>query len=708
MVWRRLAAAALGLALWAAPALADLPVRTENVTAQLHSSRAAVAPGETVTVALRLKVRPEWHTYWRNSGDSGLPTTLDWTLPAGVTAGDIQWPLPKPLPFGPLMNYGYDGETLYPVAITVPASAKPGETLDLAAQAEWLVCKDICIQEGAALALTLPVAAKGAPDPEWAKPIAAAVKALPGPAPEITARLTAAGEVVKLSATGVPLAAVKSLANPYFFPFDGTIIDHAKPQNPSVGAAGVTVELTSGAAGTLGKEKLAGLLVADTLEAGQTVRRGWEIEATPGDALPGAAGAASRGDGGSGTGNLTLPLALFFAFLGGLILNIMPCVFPVLSLKAMSLAKGADAASAQKQGLLFLAGVMATFLALAAALIGLQAAGQAVGWGFQLQEPLFVAGLALLFFVIGLNLLGAFEFGGGLQNAGASLVAKGGNAGAFFTGALAVVAATPCTAPFMGAAMGFAATQPPAANLAVFAALGLGFAAPMTALAFIPAVRNALPKPGKWMETAKQFFAFPMFATAVWLAWVLAAQAGEMGVLALLSLAVAIGFAIWAQRALKPQLRWALAAPLLIATLFLGGRALIDARPAQAGVAEAPVGAGPVYEAWSPTRLAELRAAGTPVFVNFTADWCITCKVNERVALSGARLKAAFEGKGIVYLKGDWTIRDSVIAAELAAHGRNGVPLYLYYPPDGGAGEVLPQLLTEDIVLDAIAKTEGA
>jgi thiol:disulfide interchange protein len=682
--------AVLGFAALAPLALAQTgqTVKTENVQASLIAADAAVAPGQTAAIALRLLVRPKWHTYWINPGDSGAETTLDWTAPPGVQVGPIQWPVPKTLPLGPLVNYGYEGETIYPISVKVPANAKPGQTLELQAEAGWLVCEEICIPEGGPLSITLPVAAAARENAEWAATIAEAAAALPKKA-DAQARLTKSSDGATLTVAGAD--AKGKWANAYFFPLIGTAIDHAAPQAPEFGAEGVRLNLKKGTDGALGTQKLGGLLKFTDAEGRE---KAVMIEAAPGAALDlGALAPPARASGGGDSGgDLTLPLALVFAFIGGLILNVMPCVLPVLSLKALSLARGHDPAQARAQGLLFLAGVMATFLALAGALIALQSAGAAVGWGFQLQEPWFVGALALLFFVIGLNLLGVFEIGGSLQNVGGGLAQKQGAAGAFFTGALAVLAATPCTAPFMAGAMGFAATQPPAANLAVFAALGLGFATPMTALSFAPAVRAALPKPGAWMDRLKQFFAFPMFATAVWLAWVLAAQAGADGVLALLSIAVALAAILWAVKTLERPATKAAVAALALA---LAGGVVWTLQPQAQAAALQP-------QPWSAARVLQANAAGQTVFVNFTADWCVTCKVNERTALSGCRVAEAFGKAEIIYLKGDWTARDDVIAAELKAHGRQGVPLYIVYRP-GAAPRVLPQILTEDLVIEAIA-----
>ncbi|MGE3867413.1 MAG: protein-disulfide reductase DsbD family protein, partial [Hyphomonadaceae bacterium] len=522
------------------------PVRTENVEAELVSSRAAAAPGERFTVALRQKIREGWHTYWLNPGDSGEPTELVWNDAARFAPGPLQWPAPEAIPVGPLTNYGYAGEVLFPVVLTAPADAQPGRTT-LTAHARWLVCADICIPEEADLALTIDIAAAGRDDPLWAGPIAAVVAALPKPG-GVSARLARAGDHYALEASGGALGAA-AIRNPYFFPFAGDAIDHAGAQAPKVRGDAVSLTLTPSVVGNIGKGDLGGVLTFEAREGGRWVRRAVEITATPGAAVTGGGAAGSE---------LGVGLALAFAFLGGLILNVMPCVFPVLSIKALSLARADHAGEARRHGLLFLGGVLATFLALAGGLLALKAAGAAVGWGFQLQEPLVVGGLALLFFAIALNLIGVYEIGGGLQNVGSGLAAGGGDAGAFFTGALAVLAATPCTAPFMGAALGYAATQPAAVSLAVFAALALGFAAPFTALSLIPALRAWLPKPGPWMGRFKVILACAMFAAAGWLGWVLAQQAGAGGGLAVLSACVGLACAGGCWRAyLSPARRWA-------------------------------------------------------------------------------------------------------------------------------------------------------
>jgi thiol:disulfide interchange protein DsbD len=388
------------------------------------------------------------------------------------------------------------------------------------------------------------------------------------------------------------------------------------------------------------------------------------------------------------------------ALLGGLLLNLMPCVFPILAMKAMALARlsGAARREVRAHAASYTAGVLACFLGLAGLLIGLRGAGVAAGWGFQFTAPAFVAGLAWLMLAVGLNLSGVYTMGGP-AGAGAGLAARGGHAGSFFTGALAVLVATPCTAPFMAAAVGAALAMPAAETLLVFAALGLGLAAPYALLGLFPGLAGRLPRPGGWMEALRQGLAFPMYGAAAWLAWVLAQQAGPDGLLLLLGGAVLIGFAAWALG--LAQRGGGRIGRVLAGVAAIGALALLP------GLAAAPPAAASTEaqaEAWSAPRVAALQAEGRPVFVNLTAAWCITCKVNERLVLRSGAVQAAFAGRNLAYLAGDWTQGDPVIGALLREHGREGVPLYLLYPAGGGAPQVLPQVLTEGIVLRALAE----
>lgn len=697
------ALAALILSFFAlSPAVAQPLTAERQVDAGLHSSRTAVAPGETFTIVLRETINEGWHTYWRNPGDSGEATQLVWTLPAGWRAGEIQWPAPEAVPYAILVNYGYAGEVLFPIEITVPANARPGTNVTLNAAARWLVCSDICIPEDATLTLTVPVAAQGRDDPRWAARIADTVANIPRRDPAVTATI-GSGEPARLS---VALPNAAEFRNTRFFPFERGVVKAAQPQEARDGPVGVSFSLRSDLQ-PLGNAPLAGLVAYDTQVNGVWVRRGVEIEAQPGAPIAGTdaqavafsedyALAELEGRAASATpvqveglSGLALLAALGLAFLGGLILNVMPCVLPVLSVKALAFAGGVQAGEARRHGVLYFAGVMVTFLLLAGVLIALRGAGEAVGWGFQLQEPWVTSLLALLFFVIGLNLLGVFEFGAGAQNLGAGLASRRGDAGAFFTGALAVIAATPCTAPFMAGAIGAVLTQTASTTFLIFAALGLGFALPLTLLHFMPGLQKLIPKPGAWMARVKSVLAFPIFATAIWLVWVLAEQAGADGVAAVLSMFAAVAFAIVTSRWGRV---WA-----IVGVLMLGVTGAFVWQPLLGVERQEAL----VSEPWSPERVVALQNEGRAVFVNFTAAWCVTCKVNESVAFT-PRLAASFADTNTAYLVGDWTNRDEAIAGALAQYGRAGVPLYLYYPADGGEPQVLPQVLSESLMLQTI------
>lgn len=699
--------AAIGLvAAMSAQALAA-PAPPSHVQAELVADHLGVTPGGQIHLALRQVIEPGWHTYWRNPGDSGQATTLSFHLPPGWTAGPLAWPAPSPLRTGPLMDYGYSGEVLLPVTLAAPATAQPGQAVTVTAHAGFLVCKDVCVPQDADLAINLSVTATPpAADPRWGPVIAAALAKIPVPGP-LKAAVTPAAQALKLSIVGAP---VKGGDFPvaYFFPYDSSVIDHAQPQTIERGADGLTLTLAPGAAFKSGKRPAA---ITGVLSLGDAA---YEVTAPAGPPLPGAAGLGPPESPQSAGARLArLAIAAGLAFIGGLILNLMPCVFPVLAMKAAALARHAhEPRAARVQGLAFMAGVVATFLALAAALIAARAAGQAIGWGFQLQTPAVVAALSLVMLLVALDLSGVFEIGGGLQSLAGRPGTGDGALGALLTGVLAVAVAAPCTAPFMAGAIGFALTQSPAWALLIFLALGLGMAAPFTLLAFAPGLLSRLPRPGPWMDGLKTALAFPMYAAAAWLVWVFSQQTGPTGLAGLLAATVLTGLAAWlygaAQRARANGGRsWG----ALIGAVSVFGLALGAAfwPSAQATTTRT---AGPTTELpsepFSPERLAALRAAGRPVFVNFTAAWCVTCQVNERVALSGNHLAEAFRKAGVVYLVGDWTNRNAVIANTLAEHGRAGVPLYLMYGRGGGEPAVLPQILTEGLVEDAVRKATGA
>ena len=682
-------------------------ISTEQVRAELvaHAPQ-GVLPGQPLWLGLVLEHQPHWHTYWKNPGDSGLPTTLAWTLPAGFKAGEIDWPTPSRLPIGPLMNHGYEGRLLLPVKVEVPAGYA-GDTLSVKLRADWLVCKDVCIPEGGDFALDIPArsafAAHGAD-------FEAAFAARPRTLAETKASATIGHDGLALEVAGLPAAwAGKAIE---FFPEAPGVLDNALPRQAAWDGARwrVRVPLSDQRIDT--PARMDAVLVAPGEKAG--VRVGFDIAGSwpaPGS-TPAPAGVAAPSAAGSAA-PLGLGLALLFALIGGAILNLMPCVFPVLSLKVLGFAAHADDRRAHAiSGLAYTLGVVLSFVALAALLLALRAGGEQLGWGFQLQSPVVIAVLAALFTLIGLNLAGVFEFGSVLPSSLATLQARHPVLDSFLTGVLAVAVASPCTAPFMGASLGLAVTLPAAQALAVFAALGLGMALPYLAASLWPAVARALPRPGAWMARFKVLMAFPMFATVIWLVWVIGQQVGIDGAAALLAVLLALAFIAWAlgtpgigrigraafgafgALAFAAALSWML--PALHAAAATAGAA----RSSESGES------GSAWEPWSEQRVAELRAAGKPVFVDFTAAWCVTCQYNKRSTLADAAVMADFAARGVVLLRADWTRRDPAITAALAAFGRNGVPVYALYGRDG-APHLLSEILSVGEVREALARLEA-
>ena len=682
------------------------PQRNVRIEVELVPMNAWAAPGSTAVVALRQKIQPGWHTYWRNPGDSGGPTTLDWSLPAGVVAGEILWPLPNRQRLGDIVNLGYEGQVFLPVPIDIPAGARPGTTIPLTVTALLFVCSDeMCVPDSFTLRLDLPIREGTAPlTGSDGAAIQRLVETAPRPA-GITARATLTGGRLVLSATGGALAGA-DIGRATFYPFEAGRIDHDVALSAAAGPDGLSLTLdpTDDLVASGLTAPLAGVLATD---AGA-----WEIAAVPGSPLPGTTGrglATADAPGGGAFDAGTAARAILFAFLGGLILNLMPCVFPVLALKAAALARSSrDAGEARVDGLAYLAGVLATILMLGGVLLVLRGLGQEIGWGFQLQSPPVVALLALLMLVVGLNLAGLFQIGLGLQAAGGSRLSRlNGPIGAFFTGVLAVVVAAPCTAPFMAVALGAALVLPAPLALLVFLFLGLGLALPYLAISLSPGLLARLPRPGPWMERLQQVLSVPMFAAALWLGWVFQRQQGWTPALLLMAGATLLGLAAWAfgrrqtaRAAGKPARPLMLASALaLVVALGLTGVASSLAPSVRTGSGD---GSGPATRPWSTQAVAEAQAAGKPVLVDFTADWCVSCKINERTSLQSPRVAEAIARTGTVYLVADWTLRDPVIARELARHGRSGVPLYLVYAPGEAAPRILPQLLTEGVVLEAL------
>jgi thiol:disulfide interchange protein/DsbC/DsbD-like thiol-disulfide interchange protein len=686
---------------------ASTVVTTDQVRAELMAfAPEGVEPGKPVWVGLQIAHQPEWHTYWKNSGDSGLPTVLDWQLPAGITAGDIAWPAPKKIPIGTLANYGYENTVLLPVPLTV-AKNFSGTQLDIQLKAAWLVCKKECIPQEGDFTLTIPVKSSTALQ---GKVFQAAFDAAPKPLPTGSSQIEVSDnkgiKAIKVALSGLPDSLTGKTLE--FFPETGSVIEPAaqwsqawqgKTWTAQVPLSGQRTESP-----TLMPVVVAWGKASYRIEA--PVKGDWPQVAAAA-LVPPALETALKANATSGAApiqapaaSLTLWAALLGALIGGMILNLMPCVFPVLAIKVMSFVKVKDQATRVKTGLAYTAGVTLSFLALGALLLGLRAAGEQLGWGFHLQSPAVVAGLAILFTLLGLNLAGLFEFGNILPSRVASLQAQNPTVDSFLSGVLATAIASPCTAPFMGASLGYAVGLPAAQALAVFAAIGLGMALPYLAASAIPAVANMLPRPGAWMVTFKQLMAFPMFATVVWLVWVLGQQSGIDGAGALLGVLVLISLIIWALT-LKGRVR------AVIATFSVAACALFiwstgqNITKIQDNSATASLASG--WQAWEPGRVEQLTASGQSVFVDFTAAWCVTCQYNKKTTLSNAQVLADVAAKKVVLLRADWTRRDPAVTAALAQLGRSGVPVYVIYKP-GRAPVVMSEILSVDDVRAELAK----
>jgi DsbC/DsbD-like thiol-disulfide interchange protein/cytochrome c biogenesis protein CcdA len=657
--------------LLAAPAHGQAPGARNNIAATLVAGSEAPAPGQAVTIAISFVPQPGWHGYWLNPGDAGAPMRVAWRLPPGVQVDAFRYPVPQRLTIAGLMNYVFEGPHATLATLRVPADAPRGAALPLRARIDYLACTDqICVPEQADLALDLRVG-DGSIAAETRAQFDTWRAALPRPL-SATGTFERQGSRLRFA---IPIPADAAVDDPYLFPVSRDVLAYAAPQLVSRNGDAIIVETDAHAlAGN--PSAFDGLLAVGG-------GRGFLFAAQPGPVPP--AGEPIGAEAGAG---LAAMLSAFLgAILGGLILNVMPCVFPILSLKALSLARaGESEAKARREALSYAAGVTLTCLALGALLLGLRSAGVAAGWAFQLQEPRFVLFLLLLVTAVALSLAGLFRFPG-------LSVSSGGRLGAFGSGVLAAFVATPCTGPFMAAALGAALVLPAAGALAVFGGLGLGLALPFLLLGFVPALRRRLPRPGPWMERLQRLLSVPMFLTALGLAWVLGRQTGVDGMTLGLAGALAAGFALWwlGARGATPQ-RWA-ALALLVAAFAVPLLALGAARPAQ-GAAPSALAAEPFSEA----RLAALRAERRPVFVYFTADWCLTCKVNERGALASPEVAERFRRAGVQVLAGDWTLGDAAISRFLERHGRSGVPLYLYYPA-GGEAQILPQLLTSGDLL---------
>jgi thiol:disulfide interchange protein/DsbC/DsbD-like thiol-disulfide interchange protein len=762
------ALAALALGVLSTASAATGTVRVDSLDVELVSATDSVRGGEPALVGLRIRHDAGWHTYWRNPGDSGLPTQVRIQAPPGVQVGEIQWPAPSRMFVGPLANYGFEGEIVLPIQVMVPTGQAGPLRLD--AQAEWLVCREVCIPGEASVSLTLPVSAGPVRPGRHASLFEAMARRTPDPARPIEAALHRDGERLSLAFAALDGAAPISVAE--FFPFPTGVVSAPAPQALLRTDRGWRLDLQR-APDADSPASIAGVLMADgrpiELRAGAVA--GPAPAGTPvsvaqapvqaprqvgllGSLLGGGGGGgsamstagagigqgltegATTAPGGSSTSGLALMLG--FGILGGLILNLMPCVFPVVGLKVLAFAGTAqgDPAQGRRAGrtsaVLFSLGVLLSFWVLAALILGFRAAGESIGWGFQLQSPLFVGTMALLFFAIGLNFSGVFDFGLRMSQLGG--IGGTSRGGSFATGVLAVLVATPCTAPFMGSALGYTLARPALDTWLVFTAIGLGMALPYLVLGWFPQWLRWLPRPGRWMETFKQVLAFPMYATAAWLAWVLAQQAGPDGVLRLLFATVLVGFVAWAYgrfssgasasssaaesggsssgpapgsgsgQGSAPGRRASAAAGIaaLVAAVALVVPLADEAEGRAAAAERGASGLAASWQPWSEESVAAALADGRSVFVDFTAAWCVTCQANKALVLDRDPVASVFAGEGVVTMRADWTQRDPAITAALARFGRNGVPLYVVYRQGDPEPRLLPELLTSGIVLGAL------
>lgn len=729
--------------LLSASVLSAQPVDGGHARVELISERALAVPGETVWFGLSFEIDPKWHIYWTNPGDAGIPPEITWRETGGVSAdsiGEFEWPLPELLPVvpGQIMDYGYSDQVVLPFSVTLPADIEGPIVFE--GVADYLICEDVCIPESVDIRLMLSIGAGQIPDTRASELIQTALAQVPPAFPGEVA-LSKEGDSWIMSLAAPEIAGQEAEAR--FFPY-GHEITHAADQTASFGASGFSLSLTPDSASADLPETLSGVVTLGDAA--------FEVKATSGSVLPGT----RSSNGGIGAENgASLPLLMVFALVGGLILNLMPCVLPVLSIKAMGLVSSTangQAAEARAHGLWYTAGVLASFGVLAAAILSVRAATGIAIWGFWLQNPILVTALILVVFLIGLWLLGLFELGTSVQSVGSDLAAKQGSAGAFFTGVLAAVVGAPCTGPFLGAALGAVMTQPAVNVVLVLLTMGLGMALPFLLLSFSPGLQRFMPKPGAWMETLKQVFAFPMFLTAAWLLSVLGALAGYRMAAMVVAGAALIAFGIWAFKSAGQGAKSILLSVLGLAIIIpvfglisatssvevviglawlvgmivafiliarLGDGAASKLAQALAGLAvvagliwplaqartalasDAPTEAYAAKyetEAWSPERVAELTAEGRAVFVDFTAEWCVTCQANKLQTLQTKPVSEAFEAGNVAFLVADFTNGDKTIALELQKHSRAGVPMYLWYAPGQTAPEVLPELLSIDLV----------
>ncbi len=680
-------------------------VRNTHTTISLVSEKSSINTGEAegFRVAVRVEAHDKWHTYWENPGDAGLATSLTWTLPDGFTASSIDWPAPTRLNEGPLAIYAYEGEVMLPVTITPPATLDTGDDIPLKVHVDLLVCNDICVPESADLELSLPISSTPSRPSNDAKlfekqNLERVLNVQDTGGFKIADHTITLTVPLKDLSTGEPGTKPPTFADiraAQFFPRQQNLVQYATDQMMSGDKKNLSLILQRAENGDAAQQ-ISGILTLTLPKGNHSYNITFEPKTMP-------------VMGSSQSSTLIFPVALLLALIGGLVLNLMPCVLPVLSLKALALAKKSGHAQGEviRQGVAYTLGIAASFAVISGLLLVLRAGGESVGWGYQMQSPVFVAILAYLLFLVGLSLSGLFHLPVLLGGVGHGITSQSSAKGSFLTGILATAVATPCTAPFMAPAIGAALTMPAWQALLVFQALGLGLALPYLLICFFPALRAFLPKPGAWMENFKQLMAFPMYASVIWLLWVLTLQTGVSGMVVALTALLLLTFIIWMKAFFKDESKAyrVLALLLTAVTLYVSLHTL--AKLNTDAIMEKPAAAHAINTVpYSKDALASLRAAGKPVFVDATAAWCITCQVNASVALHTTRTMAAFEKQGITLMIADWTRRNDDITEFLAGFGFNGVPLNVFYPPADGEPVVLPQILSEDIVIQTIT-TKG-
>ncbi len=678
-------------------------VKTEYVEAELISEKMALKPGSIQTMALRLKMEPAWHVYWSNPGDAGLPTRLTWDLPAGFSVSEFQWPYPERVVTPPLIAYGYSGEVYLLFDLQAPQDLQVGTTVTLKARADWLVCKNVCLPGNADLQISLPVKNENtAVNKKWITAFTKTRAKLPIKNSGWQIEAAVRDTLLTIQATPPPGMTV-NLHEIEFCPFEEGIIENSVM--PEFKRHGETYRLIFRVFKYREEPltKISGVLTTPDGWRGADSEQSIEIDVPVTSALSQQAG---------GSANPGLFYALLFSFLGGMILNLMPCVLPVLSIKVLSFVKQAGEKDSQpwKHGVVFTIGVLITFWLLAGILIALRAGGEQLGWGFQLQSSVFIVILSAIIFLFGLSLFGVFEIGTSLMSVGGKMDQGSGFAGSFWSGVAATVVATPCTAPFMGSALGYALTQPVWTAMLIFTFLGFGMSAPYLLLASSPRLLKFVPKPGRWMESFKQFMGFLMMATVVWLVWVLGNQKGVDGIAILLFALLFVSIAAWIYG------RWAtpvatvrtrrLATGFAVLITFAGIYFGVVNTQNLTAVTSSEQNSGTIdWQPYSEALVAELQQSGQPYFIDFTASWCLSCKVNERVAFTETAGKK-FQELGIVTVKADWTKRDPVISKALEKFGRNSVPLYVLYDGKNSQPYILPEIITESILVQALGRVE--